>query len=182
MKTYILLICLFVTFRLFAQDDIRKFDFRFGIGSTFIGSGDRLALSCENELNYRITRFISSSFSLGYGRSNNGIFRTVSYFQGDIGIYISPFGNIKKNDFRIGTGLSLMNISNYYQRLAIYQNDVLIRSEYQTDIKNTIGYSLIMEDSYMIRDKFLIGLKLFIHPYFDGDINSGLLLKLGMKI
>jgi hypothetical protein len=113
---------------------------------------------------------------------HNGIFRTVSYFQGDLGIYISPFSNIKRNDFRIGTGLSLMNISNYYQRLAIYQNNILIRSEYQADLKNTLGYTMIIEDSYLINDKFIVGLKIFIHPYFDGDINSGLLLKLGMKI
>ena len=182
MKNYILIFSLLITFRLFAQDEPQKFDVKFGIGSTFIGSGDRLALSCENELNYKITRYFSSSFSLGYGRSNNGIYSTVSYFQGDLSIYVSPFSNVHKNDFKIGTGLSLLNISNYYRSLVIYENNILVRSEYRADLKNTIGLNLILEDNYLINDKFSIGLKLFIHPYSDSNINSGLLLKLGMKI
>jgi hypothetical protein len=34
----------------------------------------------------------------------------------------------------------------------------------------------------LLTNRVLIGLELFSQPYFNGDINSGLLFKLGLKI
>ncbi len=135
----------------------------------------------ENELNYFINNFFSTSISAGYGRSNSGVFETSSFVQGNLNIYISPFKNSKKNDFRIGTGMSYMNISDAYLESVNYENGI-IDEDYRFDNRNSIGINIILENTYSITDKIMLGLKLFTQPYKNGDINSGLMLKLGLKI
>jgi hypothetical protein len=165
-----------------AQNVEPKFDIRFGVGTSLLGSGDMRTVMFENELNYFINNFFSTSISAGYGRSNSGVFETSSFVQGNLNIYISPFKNSKKNDFRIGTGMSYMNISDSYLESVNYENGIIIDEDYRFDNRNSIGINIILENTYSITDKIMLGLKLFTQPYKNGDINSGLMLKLGLKI
>jgi len=41
---------------------------------------------------------------------------------------------------------------------------------------------MIIENTFSISNELLLGIKLYSQPYFNGDINSGFLLKLGVKL
>ena len=58
----------------------------------------------------------------------------------------------------------------------------LINTEYEFDNRNSFGLNVIIENSYLLTDKFLVGLKLFTQPYSNGDINTGAMLKIGLRI
>ena len=58
----------------------------------------------------------------------------------------------------------------------------MVDTDYDFDNSNSLGFNIIIENSYLITDKFLVGLKLFTQPYNNGDINSGLMSKCGLKI
>jgi len=179
MKGYLLMVLFLITIPLSAQEEKKMFDVRFGIGTSLLGSGDMRTLTIENELNYKISRYFGGSLSMDFGRSNAGVYETASFIQGNLNLFVSPFKNSGLNDFRIGAGLSIMNVSDAYLQSADYVNGQLVDADYQFDLRNSLGYSIIIEDTYSITDKFLVGLKVFTQPYSNGDINSGILLKFG---
>jgi len=39
---------------------------------------------------------------------------------------------------------------------------------------------MVLENTYVINWKYLLGIKLFIQPYLNGDINSGIMAKFGI--
>ena len=94
-----------------AQDETENPDIRLGVGSTILGTGDMTTIAFENELNYRISSYFTTALSAGYGRSNDGIYETASYLLGNLNKFLSPFKDTGRNDFRLGTGLSFMNLS-----------------------------------------------------------------------
>lgn len=183
MKTGFLLFFILFSIPLLAQEDIKDLDIRFGVGKTILGSGDMLTLAFENEINYRVNPYFTTALSVGYGRSNLGVFETASYVQGNLNGFVSPFKNTRRNDFRIGGGLSWYNVSDYAWLGASYgPGGEILEEEYEFDIRSSYGYSFILENTFALSDKYLLGLKLFTQPYFNGDINSGLFLKFGVKL
>lgn len=165
-----------------AQDAESKMDLRFGIGTSFLGAGDMHTIMLENEGNLKVNRYFSVSGGLGYAKSDRGVFEQASFIQLNTNVFISPFQNTRKNDFRIGTGLSWYSISDVYQSLALYQNGQIIDLDHELDKRNSIGFNIIIENSYSITQKLLLGLKLFTQRYQNEDINSGIMLKFGVKI
>src|ERR1035437_8874666 len=121
-KALILAILLNLTLQLKAQEEQEKFDFRIGSGVSLLGSGDMITLNVENEFNFKFSQYFSNSISVNYGRSNSGAYETASFIQGNINLYISPFRNNKRNDFRIGSGLSYYNVSDSYRQSSWYQD------------------------------------------------------------
>jgi len=182
MKKYLVIILIIMAAQLNAQDKQEKFDIKFGIGISLLGTGDMTTINFENELNYKYNHHFSTSFTLNYGRSNSGVYMTSSYIQGNLNIYISPFKNNRKNNFRIGTGLSIMNISDSHCIEQECGVGIKQSSPCHYNRRNSFGLNIIIEDTYSINDRFLIGLKLFTQPYSNGDINSGLLIKCGLKL
>jgi hypothetical protein len=181
-KTLILSVLLLLTLQLRAQVKQEKYDFRMGTGVSILGTGDMITLNVENEFNFKISPNFSNSVSLNYGKSNLGIRKSASFIQGNINIFVSPFGNKKKNDFRIGLGLSYYDISDAYiesSRTHNGQPDVVI---YKLDKRNALGFNIIIEQTYSISNSFLMGFKLFTQSYFNEDINTGAILKFGFKI
>ena len=182
MKKYLGIILLIAAIQLNAQDIQRKFDVRFGIGISLLGTGDMTTINFENEINYKINHYFTGSFSLNYGTGNSGLYETSTYFQGNLNIFISPFKNSRRNDFRIGTGLSIMNITDSYF-IENFNIESGLTSTYYLDKRNSYGINIIIENTFSITERLLIGLKLFTQPYIsNGDINSGILFKLGLKI
>jgi len=164
-----------------AQESDSKFDLRIGIGSSFLGSGDILAGTLENELNYKINNTFSTSGSLAFGKSKYDRYGAATFFQLNVNIYLSMFPRMIRNDFRIGTGLSYYSVSS--ARVSIFQlPGESERISYRFEDDNTLGLNVILENTYSISKKLLIGAKAFIQPYINGDINSGLLLKFGVVI
>ena len=181
-KTIALISFIFITLQVIAQENNNKLDLRLGTGVSLLGSGDMTTFNYENELNLRLNQYFTSSISINFGRSNNGVSKTASFVQGNINIFVSPFKNIKRFDFRLGTGLTYYNISYVYESSRQYENGILVDVDYEFDNHKALGFNIIIENTYLLTDKFLVGVKLFTQPYINGDINSGIMLKFGLKI
>jgi len=184
----------------------KKFDIRFGAGWSLLGTGDLGAANFENEFNFKFSRYFTTSASFVYGRVANdspvvwtsyptngepysGVqhwYTSASFLQGNINIFISPFRNNRKNDLRIGGGISVYNIAEAYTQSYIsmceewvpFYGEYIIGWEY--DKRTSFGWNIIIEDTYTIAGKFLVGVKAFTQPYMNGDINSGFIGKIGM--
>ena len=165
-----------------AQDVKSRMDLRFGIGTSSLGKGDMRTIMFENEVNMKLNNYFTLSGGIGYAKSDYGVFEQASFVQLNTNIYISPFKNSRRNDFRIGTGPSWYSISDVYRSSARYLNGQLVDEEYEFDTRNSIGFNVIIENCYLVAEKYLLGLKLFGQSYQNGDGNSGILLKLGIKI
>jgi hypothetical protein len=156
-------------------------DIRVGVGYSILGSGDILTFNYINELNYKLNPYFTTSFSMGLGRSLKDGAHTASYTQGNLNIFLSPFKNNKRNDFRIGAGLTYYGISGsdnvgfYYENGASYDH-------YDIYSRRSSGFNVIFEDSFLVTQKILVGVKLYSQPYFNGDINTGVLIKMGLKL
>lgn len=181
-KTIFLISLIAFSLPVIGQEKTGNLDFRLGAGISLLGSGDMVTFNYENEMNYKLNQYFTSTASINLGRSNYGVSETASFVQGNFNIFLSPFKNNKRFDFRVGTGLTYYNISDAYESSQLWENGVLVDIDYEFDKRKSFGYNIIIENSYSLTNRFLIGLKLFTQPYFNGDINSGLLLKLGLKI
>jgi len=186
MKKIVLFFFVMASLPLLAQNKTatRRFDLRLGFGVTTLGTGDYLTCNFENELNYKISRYFSTSASINIGRSMTGAesHAGASFVQGNLNIYISPFKNDKRNDFRIGGGLSVYNISDYYTYPYL---DVTTGREltlYDGSKRTAFGFNIVAEYTYLISKRFLFGALLFSQPYLNGDINSGGMVKFGFVL
>ena len=184
MKSKILPVLLLICFtqQISAQEKQDKYDLRFGVGLSLLGTGDMRTINFENEFNNKFNPHFSNSISLNFGRSNWGVGETASFIQGNLNIYWSPFKNNKRNDFRLGTGVSFFNISDAYMSFESYNGTQLIDKDYVFDNRYSVGVNMIIENTYSINDRFILGLKLFAQPYISSDINSGAMLKFGLKL
>lgn len=181
-KLCILPLFIFLLTTIYAQQDSTKTNYKLGIGSSFTGDGDMISLSFENELSYRINRYFTGSVSAVYGKSNTGAYISSSYLQGNVNVFLSPFKNIKRNDFKIGGGVSFMNRTEVFRASDRYIDGVLDKGNYGYNIDNSYGYNLIIEDEYKISDNYLIGLKIISQSYFNGYYSIGGFLKLGILL
>ncbi len=159
-----------------------KFDIRLGVGYTFLGSGDYACISFENEVNYRISNYFTTSASLGLGRSFSGTSGgSATFIEGNLNIFVSPFKNNRVNDLRIGGGISVYNIFDVYLS-SIHYLDGMEFKDYTTVKETTFGGTVIIEDTFNVKDKYFIGAKVFMQPYVNGDINSGFMAKFGVRL
>jgi len=179
-KKLLIVFFLIGSFQLSAQLSEKKFDLRIGAGATLLGSGDMITFSFENELNYRMNPYFTSALSFAFGKSNTGVWETASYLQGNLSMFLSPFKNNRYNDFRLGLGISVNNVTDAYVQGTYYENGVIVDVDHVIENRNAFGYNIIIEDSYRFSEKFLIGFKLYTQPYTNGDINSGALIKFGI--
>ena len=210
MKKLSLFVLLTVIVNTYAQEEpeIKKFDIRFGAGWSLLGTGDIGAVNFENEFNFKFSRYFTTSASLNYGRVADNNYSTAtsyitvggkvyssttvipwshnaSFLQGNVNIFISPFRNNRKNDFRVGGGISVYNIAEAYvqgyqsvpEELKPIYGESFVTWVY--DKRTSFGWNIIIEDTYTIKEKFLIGVKAFTQPYTNGDINSGFMGKVG---
>ncbi len=144
----------------------------------------------EGELTWKWNKIISSSVLLGMGYGdigpryyrvavdNNGNYirqeRNIEpafVMQADGNVFVSPFGNDKRYNFKIGTGLSLMYVEDTYGRF--------IGSSMERRV--ALGGNAIVEQEVTLAKKYLLGLKTTMQPYLRGDLNFSLLLKVGKK-
>lgn len=181
-NTFIFILLLFFSIQVFGQDKANKLDFRLGTGLSLLGSGDMITFNYENELNLRLNQYLSSSLSVNLGRSNTGVSETASFVQGNGNLFISPFKNTNRFDFRVGLGLTYYNVSDAYESSQQWVNGIMVDRDYEFDNRNSLGFNVIIENTYLFTDRFLVGLKVFTQSYQIGDINTGVMLKLGLRI
>lgn len=159
-----------------------KADIRIGVARTILGTGDIRTTTFETELNYKINSFFTTAVSLNYGIGDDQTIGTASYIQGNTNIFISPFRNTRVFDFRLGGGLSYYLVSDITAQSTSCGPNGCFVDEYVYDRRRELGYNIITEFVYRINESYLVGFKLYTQPYFNGDINSGLMIKFGIKI
>jgi len=159
-----------------------RFDLRIGVGYLFLGSVDFTGVSFDNEINYHINHYFTTSASINMGRSIGGASDgTASFIGGTINLFLSPFKNNKLNNLRIGGGFAFYNIADVYVS-GIHYTDGMVHKDYTSSKETTIGGSIIIEDPFNINNRFLAGMKVFMKPYANGDINSGIMIKFDVKL
>lgn len=179
MKKNIFILLVSLSLTVFSQES--KFDFRLGVGSTFLGTGDMLTIAYENELNYNINNYLTVSPSIGFAKSNYGVNNMANYMQGNLNLFFSPFKNNKTNDFRIGLGASLLNYSYSFEFERQTFSNGKDYSRYLFPTENDFGLNVTLENTLKLSPRLLMGIKGFIQMYTQ-NINSGIMLKVGYKL
>lgn len=183
----ILLVCL--SNFIYAQNKPSSLDFKIGVGNAMLGTGDYHLMRFESELTKKWNRWLSNSFAVnvGIGYRSAPYFRQANSLHADLNVFVSPFGNHRRNNLKIGTGLTTMqaNVSYMNGRRIVYNEQTKELTEveyYGTETRRTTGFSMIIEDELSIGEKYLIGLKLLMQPYSNADILVGFNFKLGIKL
>ena len=181
MKKIIFILSLSLTFNVFSQESVSKFDFRLGYGTTFLGTGDMHTLAFENELNYHINSYFTVSPSIGFATSNYGVHEIANYMQGNVNLFYSPFKNNNTNDFRIGLGTSYLNYSYSFE----FERQTLTNgkdySRYFFPTENDFGMNVTLENTFKLSQRLLLGIKAFTQIYTH-NINSGVMVKVGYSL
>lgn len=174
-----LALCLGLVTGLFAQERNSGFDVKFGAGFGFMGSGDMLTCSFENELNFTINKYLTAAASFGYGKGESGVHSHTAYTMGSANIFISPFRNNKRNNFRIGGGASIFTHTNVYLK-TFDEHGGEIYGLYRD---RTTGFNVILEDQQRIGSHLMIGAKLFLTGgVAQGGIVSGAMITAGVML
>lgn len=183
-KLIFVLIYTVIAVNLFCQKNNSNIDIRLGAGFSFLGSGDNFTNMLENELNYNLNNYLTISPSLAVGITSGHYKESgANLVHGAINIFLSPFRNNRFFNFRIGTGVNVYKVFDYTFTKASYDSfGELVVYEYSFESRKSIGINMLIENTIRINKKLLVGIKLFSTPYKNADINSGILLKFGVRI
>ena len=184
MRYTLLFSLLFLSGMTFAQGKYTEgYDLRAGVNYAALTSGETSEEMeiYEVELNYKMCPFITYAAAINYGKTNEIATVPSNYLQGNLNLYISPFTNNGKNDFRIGTGFSYSNVSQ-----AIIQTKsgktLNIDGDMEMLQRSGVGYSLIVENTYTLNKYFFIGVKLYTQKYPVLENRRGAMLKFGVNL
>ena len=186
MKKIFTIALILVSVTLFSQTKqntgFSKFDLRTGTGISFLSSGDYMCINFENELNYKISNYFTTSATLDVGKNFTGDHSSAMFIEGSLNLFISPCKNNGLNDFRVGSGISVFNISDTYLSssyyyMGHYYNDYIFRNETAFG-----GALVIVEDTFRLNNRFSLGIKAFLKAFFNGDMHHGAVLKFGVDL
>ncbi len=183
MKFYAFLFLLFLgNTSLIAQQDYAKWDVQLGAGFSLLGTGDVWTLAFENELNYKLNPYFTLGTSVGFAKGTFWDTEGTAYVQGNLNVFYSPFRNNHRHNFRVGTGVSLIDVDHTW--LSFYASDGGTRTieQYSFEEYTVFGINILLDYSVAINDKLLLGAKAFAQPYQDGHINSGIMLRIGTRL
>lgn len=152
-------------------------DAKLGIGASFLGTDDMLIGKAEGEVTRKWNRIVSNSVALGIGYGDSKLYNSTFHLRTftahlDANVFVSPFGNRGIYNFKLGAGPSLMYVTDTYSR----------RDNPLRENRLSLGFSMIVENEVAVTDQYLIGLKMMVQPYLNGDIASTLLLKFGRTL
>lgn len=171
-KTTILLIFLLPLLAAKAQLGDRQLDVRLGLGGIGFEKIDYVSLIGELELASELDNHFSLASSVVSSwqqvKSDNSHYdNDPTLLQLNLNAFVSPFGNDRRNNFRIGAGPSYYH---FFSGNSGYNGH------------NALGFSLVTENAYTIRGNTFLALKVFRQQYFNKHVLWGLLLKIGVKI
>ncbi len=166
MKKLIFIYLLITGSYVFAQEKISTLDFKIGVGFGLIYLP---AYKFENELNKKWNRFLSSSASIGFAVGiGDSYMKSLTAVDGCINGFISPFGNQKKGNFRIGLGLAF--IYSYNTRVFYKTEPPFVDKPeewyglYEDRRRNL---NIIIDYERCIGKKYLVGIRVVSQPYFS---------------
>jgi hypothetical protein len=185
----LIIILLFLSSYAFGQEKLSTTDLKLGVGVANLGTGDYQMNRFESEFTKKFTKWLSSSVAVnvGIGYSDYVLLRQVNALSADLNVFVSPFGNQRKHNFKIGTGFTGIraNITASMGRSTIYNRELgtyEIRETIITESRRTTGFSMIVEHEISLGKKYLIGAKIMVQPYSNADILAGANLKFGIKL
>ncbi len=155
---------------------------QFGTGTLFWGSGDITLYKFETEFTKKWNTYISNSISLvtNYdGKPRDG-YEAATVLQGNLNLFVSPFGNDGENNFKIGLGISRMHFSETRFSSLQYIGNVFTVT-YSMINRSSFGAILLLEDEYRLNEKIFIGLGVATQIYHQ-DIGHSLKMKLGIVL
>lgn len=180
-KQFVIFIMLALASSAFAQQTPSKFELKLGLGTSLLGTGDMQTILMENELNYTLNQYFTSSASINFAKSNRGSYESSSYVQGNVNLFFSPFKNTGSHDLRLGTGLSYYSVSDTWQSQVFQDNGEWVE-HYGFQDRGAWGANGILEYGYAITDKLSLGAKAFLQVFGNQDINTGVMFKLGIGL
>jgi len=176
-KQLLIVIALIVTMTCVAQEQPSRIDCKAGAGVGFMGSGDVLTLSFENELDYKLNAYFTAAATVGIGRSFETKHDKNDYLHGGLTLYVSPFRNDGKNNFRIGLGYTFINETRLYQT---YANRPIVYDYFTT---NEHATNLVLDYRRQFNSKMSVGGKLYtIGGLEAGGILTGAMLVFGIAL
>lgn len=180
-KFYLIIVISILTISALSSQN-SKFSYHLNTGWGFLGDGDLPALSLENELTYNIDHYFSTSVILGIGRNLVTEHAQSDYLLGSLDLYISPFKNNRRNNFKLGGGYSYIDISNTYVIVRYYDNGTKYDFyDYYTNRQH--AFNITVEDEFKINSRYMVGIKAYIIGNKDqGGILSGFSFKLGIAL
>lgn len=159
--------------------DSSTVDIKFGLGPSYLKTGTILIGKAEVELTRKWNSYISQSVSVSGGYGDVKVYdkyasahQTAFTAHIDANIFLSPFRNNRYNNFKLGTGFSVMYIAENYPIQNIYL---------PPPKRVSLGYSLILENEVSLSRKYLIGVKAIMQAYLNKDIATSVFLKAGRK-
>ena len=173
----------------FAQEKKQStIDFKLGIGYAQFGTGDYGMTRFEAEITKKWNKWLSTSAAIntGIGYNNPPFFYQVNALHGDLNVFISPFGNQRRNNFKLGTGFTAVyaNVTAQTGKRNVYNEETRTITEveyFNTETRRTTGFSMILENELSVTERFLLGAKVLVQPYSNGDILAGFTFNIGMK-
>ncbi|HAA10627.1 MAG TPA: hypothetical protein DCE41_02590 [Cytophagales bacterium] len=82
----------------------------------------------------------------------------------------------------MGSGLSYYHINDVYAQSISRINGEITDIDFAADNRQSFGANVILEYTLSLGDRLLVGAKVYTQPYFNGDINSGAMLKTGIRL
>lgn len=179
-KTILLFLLSLVFFGTNAQTKDKRVDIRLGAGMTYIDKNSSIS-TFEVETNRKLSSYFAVGASLAFGRDAADKFNMTSFEKVQLNLFVSPFKNNRRNDFRIGAGIGYFDIAGYQATGMQFDAEATKHHSYKN---SSFGFNFSVENSYMLTNRFFIGIKAFAEPYLKETINTnyGAILKLGVKL
>lgn len=171
----------------FAQDKPSTTDLKLGLGRSSWNGGMVNTFRFEAEFTKKWNRFFSSSVAadfIDFTVSSNSTLTIKLLKATSVGLnaFISPWGNNKKRNFKIGTGLSFMNYEDYrlLSRITDANGTTEINISYKT--RWGIGYNVIIDYEYDLGKRYLIGARGILQQRSTVGSSLSYFLRLGIKL
>lgn len=178
-KAILLFLLSLIFFATNAQTKDKKVDIRLGAGMTYIDKNSSIP-TFEVETNRKLTPYFAVGASIAFGRDAADKFNMTSFEKVQLNLFVSPFKNNRRNDFRIGAGIGYFDIAGYQAIGMLFDPKETKHYSYKN---SSFGFNFSAENSYMLTDRFFIGIKAFVEPYLKETVNTnyGAMLRLGVK-
>ncbi|MEZ7936231.1 MAG: hypothetical protein QMB99_03490 [Paludibacteraceae bacterium] len=162
-----------------AQQYSNKFEFKIGTGIVLIEKGTYNS-SFENEIGYKLNKLLAASMAISTGRSFDSSVEHNDYLQGGLNIFISPWKNINRNNFKLGIGYALMNRSKTNLHNIFEESKYCKEYIYTSNVVN--GINFILENDYKINSLFTAGGKIYLGMFERSDLTYGAMLHFGIAL
>lgn len=165
------------------QNMANKLYYNVGSGISILGFGDVRTVNFQNELDYKINKYFSTSLSFihGQGLKSYGT-PTLNIVQANANILCSPFGNHRIWNLRLGSGISYHrnNAIRVTERTLV--NGEIVEIRYREDRKRGWGYNIIIDNTFRLNSRYIAGYRVYTRPYLNGEINTGILVRMGIRL